>query len=286
MKWIIKEIVFFSYIILYTKPQICKSLIDKYYNENNLIQSITLEFESIKAESSNCIKQLLLSGNFKALEAYSTLLNDNNIKFKEDLRSAINNIEAQLDDIANKFSFNEEDFQKVVPSLRWAQSLNNVFIQIKFSHRLDTPGCTEVENIRTLIDDTYVSLIADCVLSDIPIRFNLNLPLINPIDKRKSSFINKLSGAYFDLIKQNAKYWPNIISVENKKEYNQIAIWYEMKDKYANELKEYEAPGDEEKSYEEIEEELKKQMLEERKKRNKKKIKKSKTKKKIKSTDL
>lgn len=282
MKWSTSAILFFiNYLILSSHSQICESLIDKYDKEDDLIQSITSEFESLKTESTNCIKQLLLSGNFKALESYATLLNDNNVKFKEDLQNSINNIETQLDDIANKFRFDENDYQKVVPSLRWAQSLKNVFIQIKFSHRFDAPGCTEVENIKTTIEESQIALVGECVLSDIPIQFVLNLPLIDSIDKSQSLFVHKSSGPYFELLKREPKYWANIISEENKKNFNQITIWYEMKEKYANELKEYEeASSEEEKSYEQIEQELKEQMRQERRKKKKNNKKKSRSSKK------
>ena len=73
-------------------------------------------------------------------------INRRGIKFQDALNNAINNVKRKLEDIHNKFRFEENDFQKVSPAFQWAQSMTHVYIQIKFAHRHDSPGCLEIKD--------------------------------------------------------------------------------------------------------------------------------------------
>ena len=78
----------------------------------------------------SCIETILRSGNFKALEYFLNELNKRGIKFRETLSVAINNIQKSLEDLHNKYRFDESEFQKVSPAFQWAQSMSHIYIQI------------------------------------------------------------------------------------------------------------------------------------------------------------
>lgn len=44
---------------------------------------------------------------------------------------------AKIKDVAHKVNH----FQVVEPTVEWAQDLHRVFMEVKFAHRFDAPGC-------------------------------------------------------------------------------------------------------------------------------------------------
>jgi hypothetical protein len=167
-------------------------------------------------------------------------LNKRGIKFRETLTVAINNIQKSLEDLHNKFRFDDSEFQKVSPAFQWAQSLKDVYIQIKFAHRHDSPGCLEVKNETVDIYKNLVVFTAYCVLGDVPIKFELNLESFADFNKEESQFFFSSVGRYqLNLRKaQTGMYWdkllaPGVDSPPNMK------VWWEMRAKYEDEIKTY-----------------------------------------------
>jgi hypothetical protein len=93
-----------------------------------------------------CIDIMINTGHFQALEFFINELLKRGIKFKDYLNTSIDKYNLLLNSLKNKFKFKENDYQKVVPAIRWAQNNEFVFLEIKFSHRHDSPG----KNIKTL----------------------------------------------------------------------------------------------------------------------------------------
>lgn len=288
MKWLIVLIAIES--LLYCKGQLCEALIQEAKNEGKLRDSISQNFDKIMSEKVSCIESLALTGNYKALETYTSMLNDNGIIFREVLFESIEKIKAKLEVFIEKNDESETtqvEAKKITPVFRWAQSMEKVFVQVKFSYKFDYPSCENIEAFTTSIEESSIMISGKCDLSDIPIIFNLELPLLQAIDKRASVFKDEQQNFYFELKKNEKQYWPDLIPNERKKEYPQMSIWYEMRSKYESELKEYEkTEEDEEKSYEEIEKELKEQMRRERKQKKKRKSKSNKKKKSSSQSDL
>jgi ADP-heptose:LPS heptosyltransferase len=88
----------------------------------------------------NCIDMMIYQGHFEALEFFLNEILKRGIKFKDYLNSSIDKYNLLLSNLKNKFKFKETDYQKVVPAIRWAQNNEYVFLEIKFSHRHDSPG--------------------------------------------------------------------------------------------------------------------------------------------------
>ena len=191
----------------------------------------------------------------------------------------------------NKYKFEESDYQIVSPAFQWAQSLSFIFIEVKFAHRHDSPGCVEVEPLSIEINGNNVRLIGYCVSTDIPIKFDLNLNCLFDFDKEKSIFSSGSVGRYqLNLKKKENKYWERLLFDSNEN-FSNMKTWYEMKNRYLEELKDYEKiekDDDDEKSFEDIEKEYLAELKERkrRRKEEKKGKKKEKKKKDIKNEDL
>ncbi len=275
-KALISIIIIFSIITLSkTEESLCDTLIKESSSEGDLISKIESNIKNLKKNSSLCIKSLLKTSHYKSLENYVKLLNKNGIKFRENLSNSINEIQNELEQIMKENKFQEENYKIISPAFQWAQSLSHIYIDVKFSFRLDSPGCLEINNLNTEINDNKIYLTGTCILDDSPIKFELNLNCLNSFDKDLSEFKIPTQGRYHLFLKKKEnKYWERLLSDE-KLSISNMKIWYEMKNKYSHELKEFEKQNDDddEKSFEDIEREY---LERKKKKKNRKKKKKNK----------
>ena len=261
----------------------CYHLVNEAKDELELENNIKKYFSQMKDDSTYCIEHLLKTSNYKALETYVTNLNDAGIKFRETLSNSINSIEKQLTDIYNKYKYTKTEYQKVIPAVQWAQNMSDIFLEVKFSHRHDSPGCLEVNNLNINIFNNTVLLTAECVLGDIPIIFEMNFKCLHDFDKNMSSFQPGSVGRYqLRIKKKENKYWDRLLLDENDTPSN-LKTWFEMKNKYDEQMKKYEKNveiDDNDKSYEDIEKDIIEKMKKEKeeKKKNKKNKKKKKSK--------
>ena len=266
----------------------CYHLVNEAKDELDLENSINKYFSQMKDDSQYCIEYLLKTSNYKALEAYVTKLNDEGIKFRETLSNSINSIEKQLKDIYNKYKYTKNEYQKVIPAVQWAQNMTDIFLEVKFSHRHDSPGCLEVNNLNISIYNNTLFLSSDCVLGEIPIFFELNFTCLYDFDKNMSSFELGSVGRYqLRIKKKESKYWDRLLLDENDTPSN-LKVWFEMKNKYDEQIRKYEKNreiDDNDKSYEDIEREIKEKLKKEKEERKKNKKGKKKKKDKNKNND-
>ena len=266
----------------------CYHLVNEAKDELDLENSIKKYFKQMKDDSAYCIEYLLKTSNYNALEAYVTKLNDEGIKFRETLSNSINSIEKELNEIYNKYKYKKEEYQKVIPAVQWAQNMSHVFLEVKFSHRHDSPGCLEVNNLSINITNNSLLLNAECILGDIPIKFELDFLCLNEFDSNMSQYKPGSVGRYQLFIKKKVnKYWERLLLNESDTPTN-LRIWFEMKNKYDEQLRRYEKNkeiDDNDKTFEDIEREIKENMKKEKKgkNKNKKEKKKDKTHKKTKN---
>ena len=269
------------------QENLCEEYIKNSETEEELTNQIELNIKNLKKESSKCIESLVLKSKYKSLETYVKLLNKHGIKFRSDLSNSIENITNNLEKIMKENKFEEPNYKIISPAFQWAQSLSNIYIDIKYSFRLDSPGCLEINNLNVDINENKINLIGNCVLDDSPIKFELNLNCLYPFDKSLSSFKSTQGRYYMTLKKKEDKYWERLLSDPNLNISN-MKIWYEMKNKFKDELKSYEKNNDDddEKSFEDIEREYlekkKKKKGKKKKKKRRKKKKKKRRKKKLK----
>ena len=271
------QITFLLFTINQIKSQNpCESLIKKSKDDSDLKNLISqnlnsiLTYEKKSTPSTSCIPSLINSGSFISLDYFLSELSSNGIPYRETLSLSISNIETKLNSIFNKYRFTETDYQKVIPSFQWAQNLQNVFIEVKFAHRHDSPGCLEFSKMNININNKNLSLEAFCILGDVPIKFELELSFYDNVIKENSTYEKEAIGRYLiTLKKENNTYWKKLVEGNSEKYYPNMRVWFEMKEKYYDEIKEFEKENDDEEfkeMYERMERE-EKEKEEERKKR-------------------
>jgi hypothetical protein len=82
----------------------------------------------------------------------------------------------------------DTDVIVIKPAFKWAQSLENVFIETKFSHRLDAPACSDVFDQKIKITESHVNLTAKCRRGDDTLQYSLYLNLFDKIDTKESKW--------------------------------------------------------------------------------------------------
>ena len=254
---------------------------------NDLISIIKSDISKFEHESHSCIDTLIKFGKIPVLDFYLNELCKLGIEYKENLEISLNTVLTQINDVYNKHKYSESQYQTVFPASKWAQSMDEVFIEVKFAHRHDSPGCLEMKNLKVELKERSVKLIGYCVLGDVPIKMDFDIKLWNKINVKESKHFESSVGRYqFNLVKKKKdNYWKKLME-ENVPIPSNMRVWFEMKEKYQEQLEKYEN--------DEFDENIKEMMenieQEEKKKKNKTKSKNKKKKKKKKSktntTDL
>ena len=189
------------------------------------------------------------------------------VKFRDILKKTVNNIETEMRELYNKYRFDEEDFQTVSPVIQWAQSMNQVFLHIKFSHRHDAPGCPEVKNLNIDILPNELYLTAYCIQADIPIKFELRLPFYVEVAPEESKHNHESNGRYVFTLgkKQTGMYWDRL--TRRPEDLPKSAkVWIEMQEKYKKEIDHYKE-DDEDEEFKQLMQELDKGKKKNRKKK-------------------
>ena len=274
----------------YLTPTYTCSNLTKIISKNNhdLISLMKSNITQFKSQSHSCIDTLVKYAKIPVLDFYLNELCNMGVEYKENLEISLNTVLTQINDVYNKHKYSETQYQTVFPASKWAQSMDEVFIEVKFAHRHDSPGCLEMKNLKVELKERSVKLVGYCVLGDVPIKMDFDIKLWNKINVRESKHFESSVGRYqFNLVKKKKdNYWKKLMDDKMNIPSN-MRVWFEMKEKYQEQLEKYEN--------DEFDEELKDMMetikQEEKKKDNKKnktKTKKKKKKKKSKTntTDL
>jgi hypothetical protein len=159
-----------------------------------------------------------------------------NLTYREIRKILEKNIEKfsnHLDSLKNVVRSYEKNTQVVSPALRWAQNREFITIEVKFSHRLDSPGCLELENL--IVDISYdkiLSFSGYCFLGDVPIKFEMDLKLFEEINRLNSSW-NSISVGKFmiNLKKKHFEKWPSLLR-DGENIPNNQHLWLERQQEF------------------------------------------------------
>ena len=262
-------------------------------NTPELISLITTNIDSLQDKSHSCIDTLMKYGKIEALDFYLNELSKRGKEYKENLEISLNTMLTQINDVYNKHQYTSEDYQEVFPASKWAQSLDEIFIEIKFAHRHDSPGCLEMKDLKVDIKEKSVSLIGYCVLGEVPIKMNYYIETFDKIDVKSSKhFVSSVGRYQFNLKKKKSNnYWKQLLNNKMKIP-NNMRVWFEMKEKYQKELSKYEIDENDDilqamvEAAEKNEKKRNKKEKKDKKDKKEKKDKKTKKKKNKKSSDL
>ena len=254
-----------------------KDILFKPYSE--IILYITKNIDTLKEKPQSCIDILVKNGKLEELDYYLNELAKKGIQYRENLSLSINTMKKALDEINNKHRFEKKEYQTISPAFKWAQSLDDIFIEIKYAHRHDSPGCLEIKDMNVKIKNDSVNFEGYCVLGDVPIKIDFKIETYKGINITECSHGAGSVGRYQITLKKNQKsFWKKLLKDESPVPPN-MRVWFEMKEKYEKELKEYEEKEEKE-NEQDIDKLLeKKKHKKEKKEKKDKKVKKNKGKK-------
>ena len=265
----------FSFSLSNFNNNICFSYYKNSEDEKTLISQLKENSEYLilkernAKKSNSCIALLIYTGNYNALEFYLNLLLKNGVQIRDTLNLYLSSLKSKFTHIESRYKFNENDYKKIVPEIQWAQSMDQIYVLIKFSGEKNQI-CNEIDNLDYKFENRKFYLKALCILKENPFEFVIDMKLFNEIVPKNSSFkLDNFGVASVIMSKENNKtIWENLY--ENGQNFN-VKIWFEMKEKFINELKEN---GYVEKNNKEFEEWKKKkeENLKEEERKNKEKM--------------
>jgi hypothetical protein len=155
--------------------------------------------------------------------------------------------------------------QVIAPAYQWAQSATEVFLSVKFSHKLDAPATLNVEANTVTVTGQKLFLEA----SNGRKSFVLDLDLFGEVQGGDAASFSMASVGRmtFTLKKKEGERskWPRLLASEGKKPGNQH-FWYSQAEQYTDELDELDGEDADEKEEKEAakkEKELKDAQLRE-----------------------
>lgn len=135
-----------------------------------------------------------------------------------------------------------DNFPQVKPVVYWAQSTEDLLLMVKLHEKLDTPECKMSFERKVEIQDDSIRVHTYCYEGEDNIRhFDTGeLTLKRPIIAEKSSFEWRGDGKLLiNLRKVNAPNFYKYLLADALKEVKEIQVWWEMRDKYIEQLEEY-----------------------------------------------
>lgn len=181
------------------------------------------------------------------LENGKTHLNPT-LKFK-DIRNSLNkNIEKlnnELNNMKNIVRSYEKNVQTAQPAFKWAQNKEFILIEIKYSHRMDSPGCLELEDLKVDISyDKILTFSGFCTLGDVPIKYELSLKLFGELNRLQSSWQENSVGKFLlNLKKKQINNWPSLLRDGELPPAN-MQVWLEMQEEFDKKEKQAEQSED------------------------------------------
>jgi hypothetical protein len=128
----------------------------------------------------------------------------------------------------------------ITPAFEFAQSHEVVALNVKFSHKLDTPatlGCTAVTEDLSFPDNKSFVFKADCKAAKK--TFVLSMTLHDEVDPQTSSFeLTSVGRATITLRKKAVAVWPRLLAQGTKS--GKQHVWWAMREKLDKEVENWE----------------------------------------------
>jgi len=201
-------------------------------------QKETLEELKTKQVDSavDCIEPAIEKGWYQLGVALAEIAVDKEEQLPTGLREKLRTSKRNLDKLVQILDSHGK-VSLVSPAFQWAQSPSFVFLDVKFSHRLDSPGCLELKDMQVSISDKKLEFSGLCSRSNQRIKINLNMDLYSDIDPEESNYsVTSVGRINFNLKKKELAAWPKPMK---GKKFSNMHTWWEIREKYSEEMKEY-----------------------------------------------
>lgn len=204
------------------------------------IRAASLEEVLVKLETadlpdpSDCLTRLIEANKWESALALSSHYADKNIPLSESLKTKAVESKKKVEKLLQALDHNGAKVQVVSPAFQWAQSPDTVYLDVKFSHRFDSPGCLELGNRYVNITDTHLRLGALCTYSSHRMKYQLEFEFFAPVNSSASAYSFASKGrCSVTLPKNETAAWN--LPMKGKKPPN-MQIWWEMKERYQKKM--------------------------------------------------
>lgn len=196
--------------------------------------SSLLAYTSTSPESTNsCALQALYKNWFDSLLTLvesSTFLE---VSYTPELKSELTGKKKLIDKLIQKAS-TWGKISTIPAAFQWAQSPNATYLDIKYSHRIDAPGCSSVNDLKVKIEPFSFYFSGNCLRSNQKVRFLIEFETWAEVDTGLSSFHEGNNGRVSAVLaKRKNQAWE--LPMKGKKPQN-LQIWWEIKDKFQKEM--------------------------------------------------
>ncbi|KAH8740086.1 hypothetical protein FG386_000913 [Cryptosporidium ryanae] len=159
------------------------------------------------------------------------------LDFSAVVRSAELTIRKELDELTRLLNKKHDEIATLSPAFQWAQSLDNIYLNVKFTYRWNAPGALKVENKTLLIEKNTFYFSGLGSHSHEKKKYILELELFDEVDPTlsecSSGSVGKLSCTLMK--KKGNNKWPRLLKDKNLKILN-MHVWWEMKEKHENDF--------------------------------------------------
>lgn len=155
-------------------------------------------------------------------------------------RNTIDQVRSKQNDLLLKFEQIPKSIPVISPALHWAQSLEQTFLEVKYSTRFDSPACLDIFDQEFRIENEGKSLYlkAMCRNDKKLLKYELSLDLWGEVLPEPDSYLEESSvgRVFVNLAKadQPSK-WKKLLANGANKPGN-MGVWWELWEKYEKEL--------------------------------------------------
>ena len=108
-----------------------------------------------------------------------------------------------MNELLQSAKLQDNGYVERTPPSEWAQSLDDVFIRVKFAQRHDIPGCINYEDLDIKFGKDRFTLSAFCSDGDLRINYVLDFQTWDTISVKKSSWEKDSVGGLLINLKKN-----------------------------------------------------------------------------------
>lgn len=163
---------------------------------------------------------------------------DQNNDYSVEIKRTISTLKQKLDRLTALLNINKK-IDIVKASFQWAQSPENIFLNIKFSHRWSSPGALKVKDEQVVTEKNrfqFSALSNDPTSS--PKKYIVDLTLLhNVIESETKYSFASVGKVVVTLKKEKKKIWNRLLLSKEKNP--SMQIWWDMKEKYDPDIKKF-----------------------------------------------
>lgn len=189
-----------------------------------------------------CISTLISKNFYSSAEyLFDTYYKKRNLSQKAiyEFRSAMKNTSKQMDELEKLAKRQQTHYLERSPPTKWAQSLDDIEMEVKFSLRHGVPGCINAYdlNINFTRDSVYLS--AFCIEGGIKMKYVLDLQLWGTIDPEESEW-EQLGVGEISITLAKDPHPGRWLTLCLDEKPDNLVLWFEKHQTHAYRLEEFE----------------------------------------------